>query len=100
MPKSKGYRRKTRALLTLEKRKGLSYLLQNYSVGNRVIIKLDPTQPKGMPHRRFNGRVGVISEVRKRSLVVDVQVGDKLKRIMVRLEHVKPVSGGEKVAEG
>ncbi|MDG7035229.1 MAG: 50S ribosomal protein L21 [Nitrososphaerota archaeon] len=100
MPKSKGYRRKTRALLTLEKRKGLSYLLQSYNVGDKVIVKLDPTQPKGMPHRRFNGRVGVINEIRKRSLVVDVQVGKKLKQLMVRLEHVKPLRGEEVVAKG
>lgn len=91
MPKYKGYRRKTRKLLTADKKLGLSRLLCEYKVGQRVIIDIDPSQHKGMPHRRFHGKVGVIKEVRRRSLVLDVPIGGKTKTIMVRLEHVKPM---------
>lgn len=91
MPRYKGYRRKTRKLLTADKKIGLSRLLQGYKVGQRVIIDIDPSQHKGMPHRRFQGKVGVVKEIRKRSLVLDVPTGDKVKTIMVRLEHVKPI---------
>jgi large subunit ribosomal protein L21e len=46
-----------------------------------------------MPHRRFQGRVGKVIEVRKRSLVVEVQVGDKKKILYTRLDHVLPFKG-------
>lgn len=91
MPKYKGYRRKTRKLLTADKKIGLSRLLQEYKIGQMVIIDIDPFQHKGMPHRRFQGKVGVVKEKRKRSLVLEVPIGDKIKTIMVRLEHVKPM---------
>ncbi|MGC8569024.1 MAG: 50S ribosomal protein L21 [Nitrososphaeria archaeon] len=94
MPHYKGYRRKTRKLLTLEGKRGLSYLLQEYRVGDKVVIKIDPSQHKGMPHRRYHGRVGVVKEVRKRSLVVEIEVGNKKKLIYTRLEHVVPLKGG------
>ncbi|MFP3132691.1 MAG: 50S ribosomal protein L21 [Thaumarchaeota archaeon] len=93
MPHYKGYRRKTRKLLTIESKRGLSYLLNEFKNGDKVVIKIDPSQPKGMPHRRFQGRVGKIIEVRKRSLVVEVQVGNKKKILYTRLEHVVPFKG-------
>ena len=94
MPKHKGYRRKTRKVLTLEKPRGLSRLLEEYKPGDRVVIDIDPSQHKGMPHRRYQGRVGVVKEGRSRSLVVEMKVGrSKTKILTVRLEHVKPLRG-------
>ncbi|HYC27140.1 MAG TPA: hypothetical protein VEB67_03865, partial [Nitrososphaerales archaeon] len=64
MPKSHGSRRRTRALLRAPKTKrGLSSLLVEYNPSDRVVVKIDPTQVKGMPHRRFNGLVGTVTEV-------------------------------------
>ena len=92
MPRHKGYRRKTRSVLTLEKPRGLSRLLESYNIGDRVVIDIDPSQHKGMPHRRYQGRVGIIKEMRRRSLVIDVQVGrTKTKTLMARFEHIKPL---------
>jgi large subunit ribosomal protein L21e len=91
MPKSKGYRRKTRRLLS--KKKGmvpLTRLLYTYEKGQSVVIDIDPSQPKGMPHRRYQGKVGKVREVRKHSLIVDVKVGGKTKKVIARFEHVKP----------
>jgi len=94
MPKHKGYRRKTRKVLTLEKPRGLSRLLEEYKPGDRVVIDIDPSQHKGMPHRRYQGRVGVLKEGRSRSSVVEMKVGrSKTKILTVRLEHVKPLRG-------
>ncbi len=93
MPHYKGYRRKTRKLLTLEGKRGLSYLLNEYKPGDKVVIKIDPSQHKGMPHRRYHGKVATVVEVRKRSLVLQLAVGNKIKTIYARLEHVEPFSG-------
>ncbi|MEA2089145.1 MAG: 50S ribosomal protein L21e [Thermoproteota archaeon] len=94
MKKSKGYRAKTRQLLrkkTREKGKiGLSRLLHEYVAGEKVVIKIEPAVHKGMPHRRYHGKIGVVKEKRGRAYVVDVAQGNKIKTIIVRPEHLKP----------
>ena len=91
MPKSHGYRRRTRSLLRSSGKKGLSSILREYSVNDRVVVKIDPAQVKGMPHRRFNGLVGVVKEVGRRTLTLDVPVGNKTKTVVARKEHVTPL---------
>jgi large subunit ribosomal protein L21e len=91
LPKSHGYRRRTRALLKIKGHRGLSSLLREYSPKDRVVIKIDPSQVKGMPHRRFNGLVGVIRDVDTRVVTVDVPVGGKVKTVVARKEHVVPL---------
>jgi large subunit ribosomal protein L21e len=92
--KAKGYRRKTRYLLKRKSRErgktGLSKLLHNYEPAEKVVIKLDPSVHKGMPHRRFHGRIGVIAEKRGKSYVVNVSEGNATKEIIVRPEHITP----------
>ncbi len=92
MPISKGYRRKTRSLFSKRSRgmTGLTRLLREYTVNDKVVIDIDPAQVKGMPHRRFQGLVGTVREVGRRSLVIDVPVGNKMKTVIARLEHIKP----------
>ncbi|MDV3278233.1 MAG: hypothetical protein LYZ69_07190 [Nitrososphaerales archaeon] len=93
MAKSHGYRRGTRALLSTNEKKGLSSLLREYSPNDRVVIKIDPSQVKGMPHRRFNGLVGVVTETGRRTITLEVPVGDKMKKVIARKEHVAPLGG-------
>jgi large subunit ribosomal protein L21e len=99
MPHSKGFRRKSRNLTRESKHaKGLSKILIRYSVNDKVVIDIDPSQVKGMPHRRFQGRVGTVEEIRPRSLLVSVPIGKKVKKISPRLEHLRPhlvAPGGE-----
>jgi large subunit ribosomal protein L21e len=93
LARSKGYRRRTRSLLKKKERIGLSRVLRDYSPNEKVVIKLDASQVKGMPHRRFNGLVGVVSEVGRRTLTISVDVGGKVKTVIARKEHVVPVEG-------
>jgi len=92
--KAKGYRKKTRYLLKRKPRErgktGLSKVLREYEPAEKVVIKLDPSVHKGMPHRRFHGRIGVIAEKRGRSYVVNVSQGKAIKEIIVRPEHITP----------
>lgn len=94
MKKSKGYRARTRRLLKKEPReKGkirLSKLLYEYHPGNRVVVKIDPSIQKGMPHRRYHGKVGTVIDKRGRSYVISVTQGDAVKEIVVRPEHLEP----------
>jgi large subunit ribosomal protein L21e len=94
LPKSHGARRRTRSLLkSPSTKKGLSSLLVEYSPNDKVVIKIDPAQVKGMPHRRFNGLVGTVTGVGRRAVTVDVNVGDKVKTLVARKEHVVLMEG-------
>jgi large subunit ribosomal protein L21e len=88
LPKSHGSRRRTRSLLRSTSKKGLGSLLVEYSPNDKVVVKIDPAQVKGMPHRRFNGLVGTVREVGRRAVKVDVPVGDKVKVLVARKEHL------------
>ena len=92
MPVSKGYRRKTRSLFRKRRqvRTGLSAILRQYNVDDKVVIAIDSSQVKGMPHRRFQGRVGSVEKVGRRALIVQVPMSGKTKKVIARLEHVKP----------
>ena len=96
--KSKGYRRKTRSLLRRKPRErgktGLSKILYEYRPGEKVVVKIDPSVHKGMPHRRYHGRVGVVADKRGRAYVVNVTQGKAVKEIIVRPEHLNPHAGG------
>ncbi|NWG08944.1 MAG: 50S ribosomal protein L21 [Nitrososphaerales archaeon] len=94
MPRSKGFRRRTRSLLIRRGSKGLTPLLHEYKVKDKVVINIDSSQVKGMPHRRYQGLVGIVEEVRRRSLMIEVPVGGKIKRIIARFEHIKPHAEG------
>jgi large subunit ribosomal protein L21e len=90
--KAKGYRRKARSLLKRNPRErgktGLSQILQEYEPDEKVVVKIDPSVHKGMPHRRYHGKIGVIVDKRGRSYVVNVSQGNAVKEIIVRPEHI------------
>jgi len=92
--KSKGYRSGTRRLFKKEPRERgkmkLSKLLYEYQPGNQVLVKIDSSVQKGMPHRRYHGRVGTVINKRGRSYVVSVSQGDAIREIIVRPEHLEP----------
>lgn len=95
MRKSKGYRAGTRRLLKKGPRERgkirLSRLLHQYQPGNQVVIKIDPSVQKGMPHKRYHGKVGTIIDKRGRSYTISVTQGDAVKEIIVRPEHLEPL---------
>ncbi|MGW8288643.1 MAG: 50S ribosomal protein L21e [Candidatus Bathyarchaeia archaeon] len=96
--KAKGFRRRTRYLLKRKPRErgktGLSKVLREYEPEEKVVIKLDPSVHKGMPHRRFHGRIGVIADKRGGSYIVNVTQGKATKEIIVRPEHITPHKEG------
>jgi len=96
LKRSHGYRNKSRAILRRKPRDrgkiALGRLLINYQPGQMVRISLNPSVQKGMPHRRYQGRVGSIAEKRGRAYVIEVAAGGKIPRqIIARPEHIEPV---------
>mmetsp|Transcript_25722 Transcript_25722/g.33701 ORF Transcript_25722/g.33701 Transcript_25722/m.33701 type:complete len:173 (+) Transcript_25722:96-614(+) len=98
MPHSNGYRARTRDMFAKSFRTNgvtkLSTYMINYKVGDYVDIFADPAQHKGMPHKFYHGRTGIIFNITKRAVGVRVNklVNGTIiqKKIHVRLEHVKP----------
>ncbi|MEM2104377.1 MAG: 50S ribosomal protein L21e [Candidatus Bathyarchaeia archaeon] len=94
MRKSKGYRARTRVLLTKKPRERgkikFTRLLCEHQLGSNVVIKIDPSFQKGMPHRRYHGRVGTVIGKRGKSYIVSVKQGEAVKEIIVRPEHLEP----------
>ena len=98
MSKSRGFRNKTRSLLKKKPRErgklGLSRLLRTFEPGEKVVIKIDPSVHKGMPHRRYQGKVGVVVSKRGRAYEINVTQGDAVKEVIVRPEHLRLHSEG------
>ncbi len=95
--KSHGFRARSRSLMSKRVRsRGLgpvSTVLIDYEVGDRVNIVIDPAIHKGMPHRRYQGRTGVVKGKRGRAIEVDVKMGNAVKSLIIRPEHLRPSRG-------
>ncbi|PSN90086.1 50S ribosomal protein L21e [Candidatus Marsarchaeota G2 archaeon OSP_D] len=94
MTRNKGYRNKSRSLLTKAPREsGLpppSAFIKEFGVGSKVVIDIEPSVQKGMPHRRYQGKIGTIVEKRGRAYVVKVPMEPEDRVIVVRPVHIKP----------
>ena len=88
--RSHGFRHKSRSVLKKDGPRGISFLLREYKVGDRVLIQIDSRQHKAIPHRRYHGKVGIVKEVGRRIVILDVKLGEKTKTLITRLDHVKP----------
>ncbi len=71
----------------------LTKYLYEYENGASVIIKIDSSQQKALPHRRFHGKIGQVIDKRGRGYVVRVAQGDSTRDIIVRTEHLEPYKG-------
>ena len=71
----------------------LSQYLMKVKVGDYVDIFADPSIHKGMPHKGYHGRTGIVFNVTKSAVGVRVNklVNGRIieKRIHVRIEHVQ-----------
>ena len=93
MPVSRGPRRKSRSVLTKRVREkgklGLSRLLAEYEVGDKVIINIDPGIHRGMPHKRFQGKVGTVVEKRGKAYILDIPQRKTSKLVIAGPEHLR-----------
>ncbi|MEM5829376.1 MAG: 50S ribosomal protein L21e [Candidatus Aenigmatarchaeota archaeon] len=94
MKKSRGFRTKTRK--TLKQKPGyrppITKFLQEFNIGQKVVIEQEPSSQKGMPHSRYKGRIGSIIGKRGKSYIVEITDGNKVKKIISRPEHLKVIA--------
>ncbi|KZT27624.1 hypothetical protein NEOLEDRAFT_1130650 [Neolentinus lepideus HHB14362 ss-1] len=97
MPHSFGYRARTRDMFKRGfKEHGqikLSTYLVPFHIGDIVDIKANAAQQKGMPHKYYHGRTGIVYNVTPHAVGVIVYkvVGNRYieKRVNIRVEHIK-----------
>ncbi|ODV93024.1 hypothetical protein PACTADRAFT_52205 [Pachysolen tannophilus NRRL Y-2460] len=97
MGKSRGYRSGTRYAFQRDFKKHgaipLSTYLKIYKVGDIVDIKANGSIQKGMPHKYYHGKTGIVYNVTKSSVgvIINKIVGNRYieKRVNLRVEHVK-----------
>jgi len=96
MPHSHGYRRGTRYTFQRKFRQSgtipTSTYLHTYRLGDYVDIKVNGAVHKGMPHKYYQGRTGVVWNVTPNAVGLEInkRVRHRIikKRIHVRIEHV------------
>jgi len=90
---SKGLRSGTRRKLKKKLREKFKVepFLREFKPGERVVIAIEPFSQKGMPHIRFKGKIGIVSEKRGNSYIISIKTGKKEKHLTARPEHLKPV---------
>ncbi|OGS44688.1 MAG: 50S ribosomal protein L21e [Euryarchaeota archaeon RBG_13_57_23] len=90
---SKGYRRRTRSVMQKRARdRGLSpitRMFQKFAVGDKVNVNIDPSMHKGQPHVRFHGKTGTVVRMQGSAYLLDIRMGDMMKQIIVRPEHLR-----------
>ena len=97
MPHSFGYRARTRHLFKRGFRKHgpvhMSQYLTTFKIGEYVDLKGNGAIHKGMPHKYYHGRTGIIWNVTPRAVgvLVNKQVRNRIipKKLHVRIEHVQ-----------
>ena len=96
MGKSKGTAYRSRNILSKPSRQrglpALGRILIEYKPGDKVVVFLEPSLPKGRPHRRFHGKVAVVLGKKGRAYEVTLKDGNKSKTLVTRPEHLRPHS--------
>ena len=89
--RSTGFRNKTRKLLSgaAHRRITVARRLRAFDVGSKVVLRINPAIHDGMPHPRYYGALGKITEKRGRAYVVEIKDGGKTKWLISNGEHLK-----------
>lgn len=90
MKGSQGIRRKTRKIRVKPRERGklkIKRYLQEFLVGEKVSIKIDPKY-QSIPNARYQGRTGKVVGKQGRAYYVLIKDGSKEKNILVTPEHL------------
>jgi large subunit ribosomal protein L21e len=89
---SKGFRSRTRGTLTKKARERgsppVTRFLQKFEVGDRVIVRLEGSDPHGMPHPRYQGRVCTVLAQVGRAYRIGFTDGQKPKQLIALPIHL------------
>ena len=91
-----GQRRKTRSKMSKPKREqgkiSLRAYFQEFTPGQRIALKADPSVRTGIYFRRFHGMIGVVSKRLGSCYEIVVNDGKKEKHLIVHPVHMKALA--------
>jgi len=90
-----GTRRKTRFKLAKTRRArgkiSIRKFFQEFNIGEKVVLKAEPSYQKGMYHPRFHGRCGIIKGQQGRNYSIEIKDGKLKKHLIVHPIHLKKI---------
>lgn len=86
--------KRSRALGAAARRLTVQALISSYRVGDVVAID-SQSKYSGMPHPRYRGRTGTITDTRGKAYVVSVQDGNMKKDLIVPPVHLRLIGKAE-----
>jgi large subunit ribosomal protein L21e len=93
---SKGFRSRSRGTFTKEAReRGLppvSRFLREFQIGDRVMVRIEPSDPHGQPHPRYQGRTCTVVGKSGRAYRIAFLDGGKPKQLIATPIHLVPVT--------
>ncbi len=95
---SKGFRSRSRGTFTKEVReRGLppvNRFLREFAIGEKVAVRIEPSDPHGQPHPRYQGRMGTVVARSGRAYRIEFLDGGKRKELIANAIHLIPSGGG------
>ena len=82
--------KRSRALGAAARKLTIPGLISSFKVGDRVAID-SQSKYSGMPHPRYRGRTGIITDTRGKSYVVKIQDGNMEKGLIIPPVHLRKV---------
>jgi large subunit ribosomal protein L21e len=94
---SKGFRSRSRGTFTKDAReRGLppvTRYLREFEIGDKVMVKIEPSDPHGQPHPRYQGRTCTVVARSGRSYRIEFLDGGKRKELVAAPIHLLPAGG-------
>jgi large subunit ribosomal protein L21e len=88
-----GFRAKSRYKLRKKPRdRGkvkITKILQEFNIGDKVVIDQEPAIHKGMPFPRYKGLAGTVTGKQGGAYVVDIKDGGKKKQLIAAPVHLR-----------
>ncbi len=96
---SKGFRSRSRGTFTKEVReRGLppvTRFLREFAVGDRVVVRIEASDPHGQPHPRYQGRTCTVVAKSGRAYRIAFLDGGKRKELIATPIHLMPADVGK-----
>jgi large subunit ribosomal protein L21e len=93
---SKGFRSRSRGTFTKDVReKGMppiTRFLQTFEIGESVLVNIEPSDPHGQPHPRYQGRTCTVVAQVGRAYRIDFVDGGKRKQLIANPVHLRKAS--------
>jgi large subunit ribosomal protein L21e len=94
---SKGFRSRSRGTFTKDVReKGMPPItryMQTFEIGESVLVNLEPSDPHGQPHPRYQGRTCTVVAQVGRAYRIEFVDGGKRKQLIANPVHLRKAGG-------